>query len=59
VPPRDPRRLAQAIRTYALDPALRARHGLEARRLAESLFIASQNARAVLDLYYDMRRHAA
>jgi glycosyltransferase involved in cell wall biosynthesis len=51
VPPRDPAALADAIIKLYLDPDLRRGLGGGARSLAESLFNARNNAKAMVDLY--------
>lgn len=51
VPPADPAQMAAAIRRYLDDPALRARHGAEARRAVEQRFRMNAMVQAYLALY--------
>ncbi len=51
VPVEDPEALAGAIATLAADPALRARYGTAARRLAVERFSADAIGRQTVDLY--------
>lgn len=54
VPPRDPRALAEAIRTLATDAALRARCGIAARRRIEERFNIMDTCRSTLEMYAEM-----
>jgi glycosyltransferase involved in cell wall biosynthesis len=54
VPPRDPDALARALRSYALDPELRRKHGEAGRRRAVASFANKMIWSAQLDLYNDM-----
>jgi glycosyltransferase involved in cell wall biosynthesis len=54
VPYDDPPSLARAIETLATSPALRARHGAAARRLAVARFSAEAIGRQTVDLYRNL-----
>jgi len=51
IPAKSPRELAEAIRHFAEDRSEVARMGANAKRLAESNFVPSKNARRLLDVY--------
>lgn len=54
VPPGDPRRLAEAIRAYAVDPVLRKQHGMAARDRIVSSFSFRQTADQIIALYQSL-----
>jgi glycosyltransferase involved in cell wall biosynthesis len=54
VPPGDARRLAEAIRTYAVDPVLRKQHGAAARDRLVTNFSFKQAADQVVALYHSL-----
>ncbi len=51
VPPKDPRALADALRTLLSEPTLRARMGAAGRRRVEQVFSVDQMVRKTLDVY--------
>ena len=51
VPPKDPRALADALRTLLRDSALRARMGSAGRRRVEEVFSVKQMVRKTVDVY--------
>ncbi len=51
VPPKDPRALADALRTLLSDSALRARMGSAGRRRVEEVFSVKQMVRKTVDVY--------
>ncbi len=59
VPPEDPTALADAILTYANDPALRQRYGTHARQLVEERYTLDRMVEHYLDVYdtVSRRRH--
>ena len=51
VPPKDPRALADALRTLLADPTLRARMGAAGRQRVEQVFSVDQMVRRTVDVY--------